>query len=101
MTPADEVESVNRHVLDYFGATLEELKGWATADIVHPDDLPAMVAAWKRAVHTEQPYDIEHRIRRADGAYCWFHVRSTTERDASRPCTLEISGDVHKLRAHI
>jgi PAS domain S-box-containing protein len=27
MTPAGEVESVNRHVLEYFGATLEELKG--------------------------------------------------------------------------
>jgi hypothetical protein len=31
MTPAGEVESVNRHVLEYFGATLEELKGWAMA----------------------------------------------------------------------
>ena len=28
MTPTGEVESVNRHVLEYFGTTLEELKGW-------------------------------------------------------------------------
>ena len=40
MTPAGEVENVNRHVLEYFGATLEELKGWAVGDAVHPDDLP-------------------------------------------------------------
>ena len=32
MTPAGEVELVNRQVLEYFGATLEELKGWATGD---------------------------------------------------------------------
>ncbi len=28
MTPGGEVEDVNRHVLEYFGASLEELKGW-------------------------------------------------------------------------
>jgi PAS domain S-box-containing protein len=82
MSPAGEVESVNRHVLDYFGATLEELKGWATADTVHPDDLPAVTAAWRRSVATEEPYDIEHRIRRADGIYRWFHVRGLPLRDA-------------------
>jgi len=24
---------------------------------------------------TGEPYDIQHRIRRADGVYRWFHVR--------------------------
>ena len=82
MTPAGEVESVNRHVLEYFGATLEELKGWAAGDTVHPDDLPMVIAAWKRAVDTGEPYDIEHRMRRADGIYRWFHVRGLPLRDA-------------------
>ena len=59
MTPAGEVESVNRHVLEYFGTTLEELKGWAVGNAVHPDDLPAVIAAWKRAVATGDPYEIE------------------------------------------
>jgi PAS domain S-box-containing protein len=81
MSPAGEVESVNRHVLDYFGATLEELKGWATAETVHPDDLPSVIAAWRGSVENEEPYDIEHRIRRADGTYRWFHVRGLPLRD--------------------
>jgi PAS domain S-box-containing protein len=42
MTPDGAVEEVNRAVLDYFGKTLEELKGWATTDAVHPDDLPSV-----------------------------------------------------------
>jgi PAS domain S-box-containing protein len=82
MTPAGEVESVNRHVLEYFGATLEDLKGWAAGDTVHPDDLPVVIAAWKRAVDTGEPYDIEHRMRRADGIYRWFHARGLPLRDA-------------------
>ena len=82
MTPTGEVESVNRHVLEYFGTTLEELKGWTTGDAVHPDDLPAVIAAWKRAIDTGEPYEIEQRMRRADGIYRWFHVRGLPLRDA-------------------
>jgi PAS domain S-box-containing protein len=81
MTPAGEVESVNRHVLEYFGATREELKRWATADIVHPDDLRAVIAAWTRSVDTGEPYEIEYRMRRADGIYRWFRVRGLPLRD--------------------
>jgi PAS domain S-box-containing protein len=82
MTPAGEVESVNRHVLEYFGATLEELKGWAAGHAVHPDDLPAVITAWKRAVDTGEPFEIEQRLRRADGIYRWFDVRGLPLRDA-------------------
>ena len=34
--------TVNRQVLDYFGKTVEQLKGWSTRDAVHPDDLPGV-----------------------------------------------------------
>ena len=81
MTPGGEVEDVNRHVLEYFGASLEELKGWTGGDAVHPDDLPTVIAAWKQALNTGE-YDIEHRMRRADGVYRWFHVRGLPLRDA-------------------
>jgi hypothetical protein len=60
-------ESVTRHVLEYLSTTLEELKGWTVGMTVHPHDSPSMSAAWKRSVATGEPYDIEHRIRRADG----------------------------------
>src|SRR5439155_25109851 len=36
---------------------------------------------WKYAVETEQPYDIENRLRRADGMYRWFHARGLPLRD--------------------
>jgi formate hydrogenlyase transcriptional activator len=81
MTPEGEVEFVNNQVLEYFGKTLEELKGWATSDAVHPDDLPHVVAARKHSVETGDPYDIDHRLRRADGEYRWFHIRGLPLRD--------------------
>ncbi|MGA7402365.1 MAG: PAS domain S-box protein [Candidatus Sulfotelmatobacter sp.] len=81
-TAAGELELVNRRLLEYFGKTLEELKAWAANDVVHPDDLPRVIAAWKRSVETGLPYDDEHRIRRADGTYRWFHVRGLPLRDA-------------------
>ena len=82
MSPSGEVESVNRHVLEYFGATLEELKCWAVGNAVHPDDLPAAIAAWRRAVDTREPFEIEQRLRRADGIYRWFHVHALPLKDA-------------------
>jgi formate hydrogenlyase transcriptional activator len=82
MTPQGEVEHVNRGVLDYFGRTLEELKKWGTTDAVHPVDLPRVVETWQHAIETGVPYEIEHRIRRADGEYRWFQLRGLPLRDA-------------------
>ena len=103
MTPDGVLESANRHTLEYLGATLEELKEWTTSDTVHPADLPAVLAAWMQAVDTGEPYDIEHRIRRADGSYHWFHVRGLPLRDAegriTRWCVVETDVEDRKRAA--
>src|ERR1700730_15018351 len=80
-TPAGEIEHLNRQVLEYFDKTPEELVNWRTSDAVHPDDLPLTVAALTRAIQTGEPYEVEHRLRRADGAYRWFHTRGLALRD--------------------
>jgi PAS domain S-box-containing protein len=81
VTPAGQVELVNRQALEYFGVTLEELKCRAIADIVHPDDILPVRAAWRQAVEADRPYDVEERLRRADGVYRWFHTRGFPLRD--------------------
>jgi len=82
LNAAGGVELFNRQVLDYFGKTVEELKNWAASDAVHPDDLPRVIDAWRRAVETGKPYENEHRERRADGVYRWFQSRALPARDA-------------------
>jgi PAS domain S-box-containing protein len=76
-----EVELLNRQTLEYFGKTTEDLKEWTTSDAVHPDDLPRVVDAWRHAVETGQPYAVDLRQRRADGAYRWFQSRALPVRD--------------------
>jgi len=80
-TAEGKLEFVNRQLLDYFGKTLDELKGWATNDVIHPDDRSHVIAAFTRSIETGQTYDIEQRCRRKDGVYRWFHVRALALRD--------------------
>jgi PAS domain S-box-containing protein len=82
MTPDGEFAEGNRHMLEYFGATLEELKRRPTTYSFHPDDRPSVDARWKESVETGRPYDFEARLRRADGTYRWFHTRGFPLRDA-------------------
>ncbi|MGB7149610.1 MAG: PAS domain-containing protein, partial [Terriglobales bacterium] len=75
MSATGEIEVVNRQTLEYFGRTTAQLNGWSTGDEVHPDDLPSVYSAWKHSVETMSVYDVDHRLRRADGVYRWFHAR--------------------------
>ena len=81
MDATGEIEQLNQPLLEYFGKTLEELKGWKMTDAVHPDDLPEVVKAYTHSVTTGTPYAIEHRCRRADGVYRWFQVRALAVHD--------------------
>jgi formate hydrogenlyase transcriptional activator len=76
-------EFVNQQIFDYFGKTAEELKSWASGDAVHPDDLLQVIEAQKRALETgsDDSEHTEHRLRRADGVYRWFQLRSIPVRD--------------------
>ena len=82
MNPAGEIEELNRPLLEYFGKTPEELRGWRMTDAVHPDDLPEVIKAYTYSITNGTPYEIEHRCRRADGVYRWFQVRASAVRDA-------------------
>jgi formate hydrogenlyase transcriptional activator len=79
---AGEVELQNRQVLEYTGKTAEEMTHWATSELLHPDDRPRVIDAWRRAIESGGPIDVEHRSRGADGVYRWFHGRARPQRDA-------------------
>jgi formate hydrogenlyase transcriptional activator len=81
MNAAGEPQLFNRQLLEYFGRTPEELKSWATSDLVHPDDLLRVMADNRGPIEAGHPYDFEIRIRRADGVYRWFQVRNHPVRD--------------------
>ena len=79
MTARGEVEFANQVILDYTGWTLEQLADWRP--LLHPDEREMVITRWLHSVETGDPYDIEHRIRGADGVYRWFVVRGLPLRD--------------------
>ena len=81
VTPAGQFELVNQPASAFFGATLDELKHWAIADAVHPDDLPNVLAAWRESVETGRLFYVEERLRRSDGVYRWFRTQGLPLRD--------------------
>jgi PAS domain S-box-containing protein len=81
LNPVGELQFLNCQILEYFGKSLEEIKDWASEEVVHPEDLPRVAATLRASIDTGQPYDSEHRYRRADGVYRWFHVRALPLRE--------------------
>ena len=65
----------NQHWLEYTGLSLGEALdfGWKVA--VHPDDLANMLGAFKDAVSSGKPFEVEGRFRRYDGEFRRFLVR--------------------------
>lgn len=100
MTPDGEIEYSNRQSQEFRGATLEQQRGWKSADLIHPDELPAAIEAWERCVKSGDLFDMEFRARRFDGVYRWFHVRSQPMKDEqgriTRWCTLDVDIDDRK-----
>ena len=50
-------------------------------DLCHPDDLERMQQVFQDHLKGKAPYDIEYRMRRADGTYTWIHSRGRAVKD--------------------
>ena len=82
LTADGTLEFINRRVQEYFGCPVEQLQRWITGDAIHPDDLLHTVSTLRGAIKSGQPYKLDHRFRRFDGAYRWFHDDGVPIRDA-------------------
>src|SRR5581483_4454144 len=83
LSPTGDVEIVNRQLLEYFGQTLEELRGWGTNDTIHSDDRPHVLDIFSRSIAAGTPYEIVQRFKRSDGVYRWFQNRGYPLRDSN------------------
>jgi PAS domain S-box-containing protein len=82
LTPDGGIEIINQHLLDFFGKTREEMEGWQSSEIIHPDDRKATIDALRQAIKTGQPYEVEARRRRVDGVYRWWRSNGYPMRDS-------------------
>ncbi|MDE1148707.1 MAG: PAS domain-containing protein [Azospirillaceae bacterium] len=80
--PDGALDWFNPGVYAYTGAPGGALDGRAWTWIVHPDDAALAMGAWDAAVKSGDTYQVESRLRRADGAYRWHLARAVPIRDA-------------------
>jgi PAS domain S-box-containing protein len=86
-TPQGDLDWANERTVTYCG-TADFTKGegsWLA--LVHPGDAERAAARWSAALSSREVYEVEFRIRRADGAYRWHLVRAIAEQDASGAVT--------------
>ncbi len=75
LRPDGIVDFLNQRWLDYTGLTLEQYVNNPTGPM-HPEDIPHVMENWRRVMASPRSYEQELRLRRADGEYRWFLVRT-------------------------
>ncbi|MDX6515474.1 MAG: hypothetical protein QOH73_1140 [Gaiellaceae bacterium] len=78
------LDYVNERCVDYFGIEAERLlaEGWIS--VLHPEDVPRALDRWQASLATGEPYEIDFRLRRADGLCRWHLGRAVPLLDESR-----------------
>jgi len=81
--PDGAVDFINQRWLDYTGLSFEEeIKEPTRA--MHPEDLARVMEKWLARMAAGESFEDEMRLRRADGEYRWFLVRTVPLRDERR-----------------
>lgn len=78
-----QLDYVNRRVVEYFGVPFDAVLGAGWVDVLHPDDRVDVLSRWSRSLATGEPYEVEFRLRRADGQYRAHIGRALPQRDAT------------------
>lgn len=98
--PDGAVDYFNQRWIEYTGAPLQELRDWGWTKFIHPDDVAEYLRVWRHSLGTGEPFLAEHRIRRADGGYCWHLTRAVAFKDAARKIAMWIGSntDIHEVK---
>jgi PAS domain S-box-containing protein len=74
-SPDGSVDFINRRMLEFSGSSSEEAFGFGWKAAIHIEDRDHYLEVQRAAVASGQAFDVEARLRRADGQYRWllFH----------------------------
>ena len=90
----------NERWIEYSGMSREGDDGTKWLEYVHPDDIEKTKTRWAHSLDTGEPYEIEFRLRNADGVYRWFMSRAVPIFDEKESITqwFGTCTDIHENR---
>lgn len=80
--PDGQLDYVNARALEYSGLSMEEALHQVWQNAVHPEDVALCQERWTHSLSTGEPYEVEFRMRGANGVYRWHLGRATARLDA-------------------
>jgi PAS domain S-box-containing protein len=98
--PAGESEYVNERWRSFTDADPNN-EPFGGLDLIHPDDRERTAEKFVNGLGTKRPYEVEHRMRRADGSYRWVLTRAQPLIDATGKVAhwFGTSTDIHERKA--
>ena len=91
--------------VDYFSRSWRDYTGQSPGAedwvlVLHPEDQGRVVELWREAVLEQKDFEVEYRLRRADGEFRWFIRRGfrLPGRDGTRGRWIGTCTDVHDLK---
>jgi PAS domain S-box-containing protein len=69
--PDKQVTYFNKRWLEFTGRELEQDLGYGWTQLLHPDDRDRAMNVYQTAFEKHQPFQLELRLKRWDGEYCW------------------------------
>jgi PAS domain S-box-containing protein len=79
--PNGSAEFINQRWLDYTGLSAEEARDWGWSIAIHPEDLTELKENLRTILASGQSGEMEARLRRFNGEYRWFLIRTVPLRD--------------------
>ena len=73
----------NKNWREYTGLSRDNLEGRRWGSALHPDEEEMVERLWREHIATGEPFELEQRLRQADGEYRWHRVRRVPLRGES------------------
>ncbi len=83
LRPSGECEYASQYYYQFTGRPEGSAAGAGWLDAIEPEDARQMAAQWETARQTGEAFEVEYRLRRADGVYRWFKASVIDVRDSA------------------
>ena len=99
-TPDGAMDYFNRQWTEFTGMSVEQILNLGWLHFIHPEDLEENIRQWQHSIATGEPFYLEHRFLRIDGAWRWHVTRAVPMLDPEGAVLMWIGSntDIEEVR---